>query len=471
MKSSDLRPYLYAILILFVMLSFLLLTGEVRRHADAIDTAARDVADNAAPSILYLSAARGEIRDLLARVERYTDHRDAANPSPTASFRAACAHIRQLTKDYQAVPAFPGEQALWERENRTLARLDEVVERLIALIEQGNLDAAKAMAHGELLATATEAIDAIMVIIEFNAGEANHLAKHIRTLRTSLARSTLLLSSLGVLWTLLAVLIIGANLRRWAQLRAAEHALALERAGALERFAGQVAHDILNPLSTVTYVLAAMERVRNEDQRQTMVGRGKSAVKRVQAILDGLLKFACAGAQPEPDARTEVNVLLAELGAELVAQASESSIELRIEPCPAWVAACNPGILNSLLGNLVHNAIKYMGEKAERRIVIRVLDRGPMLRFEVEDTGPGLTPGLESVVFDLHVRGHSSPQPGFGLGLATVKAAAQAHGGSVGVRSEPGRGCTFWFELPRRAPARSETSKGSGATALSALSA
>jgi signal transduction histidine kinase len=109
-------------------------------------------------------------------------------------------------------------------------------------------------------------------------------------------------------------------------------------------------------------------------------------------------------------------------------------------------------ILSSLISNLAHNAIKYIGEGAERRITIRVLDRDAILRFEVEDTGPGLPPGFEQVVFQPYIRARGSLQPGFGLGLATVKKAVEAHGGRVGVRSQVGRGCLFFFELPTRTP-------------------
>ena len=114
--------------------------------------------------------------------------------------------------------------------------------------------------------------------------------------------------------------------------------------------------------------------------------------------------------------------------------------------------ACSPGILGSLVSNLVHNAIKYLGDRSERRITVRVLERGAMVRFEVEDTGPGLPPDLERTVFDAYVRARGTLLPGFGLGLATVKKAAEAHGGRVGVRSVVGRGCLFWFELPLAAP-------------------
>jgi signal transduction histidine kinase len=102
------------------------------------------------------------------------------------------------------------------------------------------------------------------------------------------------------------------------------------------------------------------------------------------------------------------------------------------------------------VGNLVRNAIKYMGDSATRRIVVRVREEGERVRTEVADTGPGIPPETRASLFELYFRGrHERGKEGLGLGLATVKRLAEAHGGSVGVSSEVGRGSTFHFLLPR----------------------
>ncbi len=80
---------------------------------------------------------------------------------------------------------------------------------------------------------------------------------------------------------------------------------------------------------------------------------------------------------------------------------------------------------------------------------MRVVERGPLVRFEIEDTGPGVPPALADRVFERHVRGERSS--GLGLGLATVKRLVETHRGRLGVRSSPGRGSCFWVELPAAA--------------------
>ena len=139
-----------------------------------------------------------------------------------------------------------------------------------------------------------------------------------------------------------------------------------------------------------------------------------------------------------------------------------------VKPVAACAVACTPGVLTSLLVNLLHNAIKYIGDGPQKRIAVGVLDLGERLRFEVEDSGPGLPPGLESTVFELHVRAEGSKKPGLGLGLATVKRLVTAHHGVVGVRSAPHGGSVFWFELPRAREASSAVPRGGPAEAPSA---
>ena len=128
--------------------------------------------------------------------------------------------------------------------------------------------------------------------------------------------------------------------------------------------------------------------------------------------------------------------------------AAAKQTEVRVVAFEDCDAACAPGVLASILSNLVRNGIRYVGDRPRREVRVAVHEYESTLRVEVEDTGPGLPTGLESTVFDPYVRGQSG-SPGLGLGLATVKRLAEAYGGSVGVVSRAGEGCTFWFELPR----------------------
>jgi signal transduction histidine kinase len=138
---------------------------------------------------------------------------------------------------------------------------------------------------------------------------------------------------------------------------------------------------------------------------------------------------------------------------EIAPGGGEREIEIVAELAAPGTAACNPGVLASLVSNLLRNAIKYAGGVRAPHIIVRARalnDRlgRPRVRIEVEDNGPGLPAALGDQVFEPYVRGPGSGKPGIGLGLATVKRITDAHGGRVGVRSVPGQGCTFAVELP-----------------------
>jgi signal transduction histidine kinase len=103
----------------------------------------------------------------------------------------------------------------------------------------------------------------------------------------------------------------------------------------------------------------------------------------------------------------------------------------------------------SVVSNLVGNAIKYIGDGPERRILVRTSTWRGDVRIEVRDTGPGLPSGFESAAFEPYVRGSNDNRSGLGLGLATVKRIVESHGGAVGVESQPGKGCLFRVDLPQ----------------------
>jgi signal transduction histidine kinase len=101
------------------------------------------------------------------------------------------------------------------------------------------------------------------------------------------------------------------------------------------------------------------------------------------------------------------------------------------------------------VSNLVGNAIKYMGDAPTKRVLIRARDERQMVRIEVEDTGPGVPEEFRERIFDPFVRAAAVSTPGLGLGLATVRRLAEAHGGAVGLESGVGKGSRFWVVLPK----------------------
>jgi two-component system sensor histidine kinase KdpD len=113
-------------------------------------------------------------------------------------------------------------------------------------------------------------------------------------------------------------------------------------------------------------------------------------------------------------------------------------------------------LVERLLANLFDNAAKYTPAGSPVTINAAVVEENDRryVRVNVEDSGPGLSSGMESRVFDKFTRGEKeSALPGIGLGLAICRAIVEAHGGKIGVanRTDPNGlvlGACFWFMLP-----------------------
>jgi signal transduction histidine kinase len=115
-----------------------------------------------------------------------------------------------------------------------------------------------------------------------------------------------------------------------------------------------------------------------------------------------------------------------------------------------WLAVrADPERIFQVLGNLLTNAIGYSPAGGEITVTARQI--GDRVRVEIADHGIGMDAGEQRRAFDRLYRasgGRAVREHGSGLGLAIVKDLIQAHGGEVGVTSQPGAGSTFWFTLP-----------------------
>lgn len=99
--------------------------------------------------------------------------------------------------------------------------------------------------------------------------------------------------------------------------------------------------------------------------------------------------------------------------------------------------------LRQVLVNLLDNAFKYTSTNGQ--VLVRVEDEGPHLKFSVQDTGVGIPPEQRSKVFQRYGEGGR----GVGLGLYIAKQVVEAHGGTIGFESQPGKGTVVFFTLPK----------------------
>ena len=420
-----------------VVLAFLASTGYTKWVASKIriDTVGLHV--NAVPSARHLVKARAELFQMASSLQGSNSEVGAK----LSSVRRERRDLSEALANYVSQPFYPGESQLYAEATRALDKFDSRLDRLERVDELSVTD------QSALLADLQQVDATVGRLVIFNI---DHVNQHATRIEEVWQRSLDIEIGLDILCVLLAITATALALRA---IRRYTKFLE-ERANALEDFSARMAHDVLSPLSTVGLVVPLLERRTLDDgQAQALARRATSSLQRVRTLVDDLLAFARAGAQPpDPNACTEVKPVVEGVLNELDGQADENHIELTAEPIATCHAACSPGVLTSLLSNLVRNAIKFMGDRPERWVRVRVACTRERVRVEVEDSGPGLPAGYESQVFEPYFRGAQPQQPGVGLGLAIVKRLAEAHGGAVGVRSpvKPGAGgAIFWFEVPR----------------------
>jgi signal transduction histidine kinase len=140
--------------------------------------------------------------------------------------------------------------------------------------------------------------------------------------------------------------------------------------------------------------------------------------------------------------------------------AAERNIRLEIvTPEPGTAVRADPVRVSQIVGNLLGNAIKFVPEGGH--VALRAVRDGPQVRFQVEDTGPGIPPADVGHLFDKFWQGHKGDHRGVGLGLTIAKGLVEAHGGKIWVESTLGEGSTFFFTLPAATARESATAVAS----------
>jgi signal transduction histidine kinase len=219
----------------------------------------------------------------------------------------------------------------------------------------------------------------------------------------------------------------------------------------LEQFSYRVAHDLTEPLRTVithTQLMEAARRMQPPPDTSESMRFVVEAARRMQVFIDGLLAYSRVTHETGGGEAREVDSaqLLAVARADLSAAIQESGATLTCGPLPRISVA--PGFEQVFL-NLIGNAIKYRKPEVAPEIHIEAREDGDEWIFSVRDNGIGIEPRYLDYVFQPFQRLHGREIPGSGIGLATVRKIVEANGGSIWLESEPGKGSTFCFRLPR----------------------
>jgi len=211
-----------------------------------------------------------------------------------------------------------------------------------------------------------------------------------------------------------------------------------------------VAHDLRNPLHTITLTAGLLKEVqvdRAELERHTQVIERSAAA--MHHLIRDLLDVARidAGRFSVEVGRFDLAHLVKEACALFapLAEVTRQRVVCQVPDAPVYVNG-DPERLLQVLQNLVSNAIRYTPEGES--VTVRVERRTDDVLISVHDKGPGISEADLPHLFDRFWQAQHARRGGAGLGLAISKGILEAHGGNIWVESELGRGSTFFFTVP-----------------------
>ena len=249
------------------------------------------------------------------------------------------------------------------------------------------------------------------------------------------------------------------HLEKLVDNRTRELAIAKEAAEganiAKSAFLANMSHEIRTPLNAITGMAHLIRRAGVSDEQMKRLNKleaaGQHLLQTINSVLD-LSKIEADRFLIE-EAPINIGAVVANVGSIVFDQASAKNLEIDIEthPLPHPLLGDATRLLQALL-NYASNAIKFTESGKVVLRAMQVTEEGNaddvLVRFEVADTGIGITPEAAARLFSAFEQADNSTTRkygGTGLGLAITRKIARLMGGDAGVESTPGIGSTFWF--------------------------
>ena len=220
----------------------------------------------------------------------------------------------------------------------------------------------------------------------------------------------------------------------------------------LETFAYSVAHDLKAPLRGID----GYSRLLLEDHAADLNDEGRSFLQTISGsaeemsqLIDDLLEYSRLERREFKQDRVELRPLITTVVEQKKREASETSIDFIINVNGGSVVA-DPSGLTQSLRNYIDNAVKFTGKVSNPRIEVGSKETMKNFVVWVKDNGVGFDMKYHDRIFNIFQRLNAGEEyPGTGVGLAIVRKAMERMGGRAWAESQPGRGATFFLEIPK----------------------
>jgi signal transduction histidine kinase len=247
----------------------------------------------------------------------------------------------------------------------------------------------------------------------------------------------------------IAAEVLIATVKAFFRARLAEDALRRSNED-LERFSYMVAHDLNEPLRTVTAYTQLLEKKLTGNIDDTASQCLKFIVEgtgRMRSLIHDILHYSQATNSAGALEPTNTETALIRATASLESSIEASGTRVTHDSLPVALADSR---IEHVFQNLISNAIKYSRPSVPPEVHISARSSDGQWQFSVRDNGIGIAPQYQEKVFDVFRRLHGQSIPGSGLGLALCQRIIEDFGGKIWVESELGIGSTFHFTLPPR---------------------
>ncbi|WP_241688396.1 hybrid sensor histidine kinase/response regulator [Pseudoxanthomonas composti] len=222
-------------------------------------------------------------------------------------------------------------------------------------------------------------------------------------------------------------------------------------------FLATMSHEIRTPLNGIVPMLELLGNAPLGKDQRDMLATAMASSQQLLRIVDDILDYSKLEADKLELETTTFNLREVLDGViQLMQRPAESRnlrLQLQLDPAVRLSVRGDPVRLRQVLTNLIGNAIKFT-ERGSVTLALRRLgetQQQHLLRFDVRDTGIGIPAEAQERLFRAFSQADASTTRlygGTGLGLAICKRIVELAGGRIGVVSQPGRGSTFWFEIP-----------------------